>query len=155
MALLWLAACSRGSTSSPLRYVIDAPGQQTRFYAGEELLAVYNNAGNTFTEFRVHGMNVLGGYAPGANGTNDGPPVAGHPAPYPFGQIGGGTYSQWEGFWAGYNYVDMRWGAWTGVNGNPEAVGGAVAVRVLEKPYGPAEILARVRACLDESTTGT
>ncbi len=102
--------------------MIDPTSQQTRFYAGDELLAVYNNGGNTFTEFHVGGMNLLGGYAPGANGTNDGPPVAGHPAPYPFGQIGGGAYSQWEGFWAGYNYVDRRWGAWTGVNGNPGAV---------------------------------
>lgn len=106
-----------------LSFVQDAEHGATWFFADGELLALFNNQGNTFPEFWVDGVNVIGGYAPAGGATNWGPPVKGHPAGYPYGQFDAAAYAYgpWEGFWSGYNYIDTRWGRWIGPNGNPGA----------------------------------
>jgi hypothetical protein len=110
-------------TAEGLSYVEDPKHGVTWFFADGEVLALYNNRGNTFIEFWSGGVNVIGGYARGEGKTNWGPPVKGHGAGYPYGQIDTSTftYGEWEGFWSGYNYIDTRWGHWAGVNGNPSA----------------------------------
>jgi len=95
---------------------------QTRVYNDGQLLAVYNQAGNTFIEFWFAGVNVLGGFSSGTPGSNAGGASKGHSSDYPFGwQDGFGGKPQWEGFWAGFNYMDQRWKYWQGVAGNPFA----------------------------------
>jgi hypothetical protein len=94
---------------------------KTTIYNCGKILAVYNNAGNTFTEFRVNGVNLIGGFCGGAPGTtlNSGSPIQGHSPEYPFGhRDGAGNMLQWEGFWSGFNYIDKRWMTWAGVPGN-------------------------------------
>lgn len=96
---------------------------ETRIYNGQDLLAVYSHTGNTFTQFWVYGSNLLGGFSSGTPGSNAGGPMKGHSADYPFGHISdaAGNKLQWEGFWAGFNYIDVRWMFWTGIAGNPLA----------------------------------
>ncbi len=105
-----------------LSYVEDAGQGVTWFFSDGALLALYNNRGNTFIEFWVEGVNVIGGYDPTGGPTNWGKAVKGHSPGYPYGQIDRyAEYGPWEGFWSGYNYIDTRWYYWIGVNGNPDA----------------------------------
>ncbi len=106
-----------------LSHVEDPEHHATWFFADGVLLALYNNLGNTFPEFWVDGVNIIGGYDPVGSATNWGPPVKGHRAGYPYGQFDavGFAYGEWQGFWSGYNYIDQRWNTWAGVNGNPGA----------------------------------
>lgn len=84
-------------------------------------LAVYNHAGNTFSEFHYEGVNLIGGFCAGSPGTtsNVGGAMSGHSPEYPFGhRDASGSMLPWEGFWAGFNYIDQRWMVWAGVPGN-------------------------------------
>jgi len=96
-------------------------GGKTYVYSCQQLLAVYNHAGNTFTNFWADGMNLIGGFCSGdsAATSNSGHPMKGHSAEYPFGhRDANGGFPQWEGFWSGFNYIDKRWMNWAGVPGN-------------------------------------
>jgi len=98
-------------------------GNQTHVYNYNKLLAVYNNGGNTFTQFWNAGENLIGGFSSGTPNSNQGGPMKGHSADYPFGWIdGNGDKPQWMGFWAGFAYVDKRWSGWMGINGNAGAL---------------------------------
>jgi hypothetical protein len=104
--------------------VLEAPADElTWFFADGELLALYDNAGNTFIELWVDGANLIGGFDPGLDRSNLGPAQLGHGPGYPFGRLDSPAsgYGRWEGFWAGFNYIDVRWLRWTGLNGNPDA----------------------------------
>ncbi len=94
---------------------------KTYVYNCGKLLAVYNHAGNTFTEFRVDGLNLIGGFCAGPPGTStnlDGA-MKGHSPEYPFGhRDANGNMLPWQGFWSGFNYIDQRWMTWAGVPGN-------------------------------------
>ncbi|HSW46179.1 MAG TPA: hypothetical protein VLM89_11480 [Phycisphaerae bacterium] len=97
---------------------------KTYIYNCGQLLAVYNHAGNTFTDFWVEGVNLIGGFCGGAPGSasNSGGATKGHSAEYPFGhRDANGNMLQWQGFWSGFNYMDKRWMLWSGVPGNPLA----------------------------------
>ncbi len=123
-AMLGLASTTGGCW--PCADVLTSKTEQgeTSFYNCEQLLAVYNHSGNTFTEFRFNGVNLIGGFCGGAPGTtvNGGAAIPGHSPEYPFGhRDANGTRLQWEGFWSGFNYMDKRWLFWTGVPGNPLA----------------------------------
>lgn len=84
------------------------------FYACDQLLAVYNNSGNTFIEFWYNGVNLLGGFSDSVG--------VDHDSSYPFGWPEGNPAKlQWEGFWSGYNYYDNGVKLWLGVPGNPFA----------------------------------
>lgn len=94
-------------------------GNQTHVYNHNKLLAVYNNEGNTFTQFWYEGENLIGGFSSGTANSNKGSPIKGHSPDYPFGWIdSNGNKPQWLGFWAGFSYVDKRWSGWFGINGN-------------------------------------
>lgn len=96
---------------------------RTYIYNHGKLLAVYSSRGNTFIEFWYEGANLIGGFSSGTPGSNQGGPVKGHSADHPFGWIANdGTKPQWEGFWSGFAYKDVRWPGWVGINGNPFAV---------------------------------
>jgi len=102
----------------------DTANGKTYIYNCGKILAVYNHAGNTFTEYWMEGINLIGGFCGGAPGTtsNTDAPVVGHSPEYPFGhRDAAGNRLQWEGFWSGFNYIDKRWMVWTGVPGNPLA----------------------------------
>ena len=106
-----------------LSFLEDPANELTWFFADGELLALYGNAGNTFVELWVGGANLLGGFDPGLDRSNLGPARPGHAGGYPFGRLDSAAtgYGRWEGFWAGFNYIDARWLYWTGLNGNPDA----------------------------------
>ncbi|MFQ5479637.1 MAG: hypothetical protein ACE5E4_13590, partial [Candidatus Binatia bacterium] len=87
-----------------------------------ETIAIYRHRGNTFVEFRHEGVNLLGGFSGSDNKTNHGGSKKGHGGGYPFGWLDSkGRRQEWAGFWAGYAYLDRRWGFWEGVPGNPFA----------------------------------
>ena len=94
---------------------------KTYVYNHKNLLAVYNNQGNTFIEFWHEGVNLIGGFSSGAPNSNSGGAKKGHSPDYPFGWISKGKKPKWEGFWAGFSYVDKRSNKWAGINGNPAA----------------------------------
>lgn len=95
------------------------PGQnKTYFYNDGDLLAVYNNKYNTWTEFYVKDgrnyRNIIGGFSDSVG--------KGHDSYYPYGHPAGSTTKiKWEGFWAGFNYYDDIFKSWIGINGNPDA----------------------------------
>jgi hypothetical protein len=129
IALCAVAACSSSSKTPPtpaLTYDVDAATQVHRFYADGTLLAVYDHTSNTFTQFIVDGVNVIGGFSSADPDTNYGPSAAGHSADYPFGRLDAPGTSEskgrWEGFWSGFGFVNKATGFWEGVNGNPGAV---------------------------------
>jgi hypothetical protein len=93
---------------------------RTHIYNHNQLLAVYNDQGNTFIQFWHEGENLIGGFSSGTPNTNSGGAQKGHSSDYPFGHLdGSGNKPQWLGFWAGFNYMDKRWSGWNGINGNP------------------------------------
>ncbi len=125
----WLFACAAVAAvgmGGPCSYrhdllTYETTSDKTFVYNNGQLLAVYNHAGNTFTDFWVNGVNLIGGFDGGAPGTttNSGSPIKGHSPEYPFGhRDANGNMLPWEGFWSGFNYMDKRWMVWTGVPGN-------------------------------------
>jgi len=119
---LLLLGAGPPSCSAKLSYTHDAATNRHIIYRGSKTLAVYNHAGNTFTEFWYQGVNMLGGFSSGTAGSNSGGAAVGHSADYPFGWVApGGGKPQWEGFWAGFGYVDATTKTWIGVAGNPFA----------------------------------
>jgi glycosidase len=108
-------------SATGMSWVEDPAAELTWIFADGELLALFNNHGNTFIEFWVGGVNVIGGYDPAPGWTNWGPAQKGHSPGYPFGQFVGGEYWPWEGFYAGFNIMDPRWKGFLGVTGGPHA----------------------------------
>src|SRR5512142_2935792 len=96
VALCAVAGCSSSSKKADdkpppklppvLTYEADPVAQVHRFYADGTLLAVYDHTSNTFTQFMVDGVNVIGGFSSAGADTNYGPSAAGHSADYPFGR---------------------------------------------------------------------
>lgn len=118
---------------------------RTYVYNRGKLLAVYNNAGNTFIQFWYKGRNVIGGFSSGTPGSNNGGPVKGHSSDYPFGWLAnGGVKPQWQGFWAGFSYKDVRWKEWKGINGNPFALKSFTATQP-----GKSELIFTVKSRID------
>ncbi len=151
VALCTLGACSSRSRKADqppppkpppvLTYEVDGVAQVHRFYADGTLLAVYDHTSNTFTQLIVDGVNVIGGFSSAGPDTNDGPSAAGHSADYPFGRLDAPGASEskgrWEGFWAGFGFVNTATGFWEGVNGNP---GAAKSLDVTATAGGPLDL---------------
>jgi hypothetical protein len=113
----WMGGCS--PCQDVLTY--ETVGGKTYIYNCGKTLAVYNNAGNTFTEFWYEGVNLIGGFCGGPPGTtvNTDSPMKGHSPEYPFGhRDANGNRLQWEGFWSGFNYMDKTLLIWLGIPGN-------------------------------------
>jgi len=121
-----VAAAGLVAGCSPCQDVLtyEVTGGKTYIYNCGQPLAVYNNGGNTFTEFWYEGVNLIGGFCGGPPGTtvNTGGAMKGHSPEYPFGhRTAGGDRLPWEGFWSGFNYMDKTQLIWIGMPGNPLA----------------------------------